>query len=87
MKGLGAKSKINFLKRFELTIFKVKFEKKFMAISLDRRKIINMYLSQLFSINNSIDELIKYNVIRLYLIKSFRGKAQSMGKPSHGQRT
>jgi len=46
-----------------------------------------MYLSQLTSINNDINELIRYNLIRLYLIKTFRGRAQSLGKPSRGQRT
>jgi ribosomal protein S13 len=56
-------------------------------LPLEQRKIFNMYFSQFLSINNSIDELVKYNVIRLYLIKSFRGKSQSLGKPSRGQRT
>ena len=31
--------------------------------------------------------MIKYNLIRLYLIKSFRGRCQALGKPSRGQRT
>lgn len=46
-----------------------------------------MYLSQLTSINNTIFELIKYNLIRLYLIKTFRGRSHALGKPVHGQRT
>ena len=54
---------------------------------MDQRKIINMYLSQLTSINNTIFELIKYNLIRLYLIKTFRGRSHALGKPVHGQRT
>jgi len=62
-------------------------EKTFTSISLDRRKIINMYLSQLSSINNDIFELIKYNLIRLYLIKTFRGRCHALGKPVRGQRT
>jgi ribosomal protein S13 len=46
-----------------------------------------MYLAKLISVNNNIKEMTKFNLIRLYLIKSFRGRAQSIGKPSHGQRT
>jgi ribosomal protein S13 len=85
--GLNKKTKILFVKRFELTIFKNDIKRTFVMLPLEQRKIFNMYFSQFLSINNSIDELIKYNIIRLYLIKSFRGKAQSLGKPSRGQRT
>ena len=46
-----------------------------------------MYLSQLISINNNIFELIKYNLVRLYLIKTFKGRCHALGKPAHGQRT
>jgi ribosomal protein S13 len=63
------------------------FEKTFMVLPLDQRKIFNMYLSQLTSINNNIFELLKYNLIRLYLIKTFRGRCHALGKPVRGQRT
>jgi hypothetical protein len=56
-------------------------------LNLDKRKIINMYLSQLISINNNVNELIKFNLIRLYLIKTYKGRCQALGKPVHGQRT
>ena len=46
-----------------------------------------MYFSQLTSINNTIFELIKYNLIRLFLIKTFRGRSHALGKPVRGQRT
>lgn len=85
--GLSFKSKQKFIKRFELNFLLHDSEKTFTSISLDRRKIINMYLSQLSSINNNIFELIKYNLIRLYLIKTFRGRCHALGKPSRGQRT
>lgn len=39
------------------------------------------------SINFQVTELNRLNVIRLFLIKTFRGKAQAFGKPSRGQRT
>jgi ribosomal protein S13 len=85
--GLSKKSKKSFLQRFELNFFLFDKEKTFLHLSLDQRKIINMYLSQLISINNSIFELIKYNLIRLYLIKTFRGRCHLLGKPARGQRT
>jgi len=53
----------------------------------DRKKIINMYMSQLTNTSNDIYNLTRFNLIRLYLIKSFRGRAQMLGKPSRGQRT
>ena len=46
-----------------------------------------MYISQITNTNNDIYNLTKLNLIRLYLIKSFRGRAQMLGKPSRGQRT
>ena len=85
--GLSSFSKKLFIKRFELNHFVKKKNKTFLSINLDRRKIINMYLSQIVSINNNINELIKYSLIRLYLIKTFRGRCQALGKPSRGQRT
>lgn len=50
-------------------------------------KAINFLLSQVGSVNNQLKEVDRFNVIRLYLIRSYRGKAQALGKPSHGQRT
>lgn len=76
-----------FVMRFELNRFVFKKDKSFITLDLDSRKIINMFLSRLISINNNIFELTRYNLIRLYLIKTFRGRTQALGKPSRGQRT
>ena len=65
----------------------LKRDKNFLDLSLDQRKVINMYFSRLISINNHINELIKYNIIRLYLIKTFKGRCHALGKPARGQRT
>ncbi len=85
--GLANKSKLQMIKRFEFNFLKIDLSKTFLYLSLDQRKIINMYLSQLTSINNDIFELIRYNLVRLYLIKTFRGRCHALGKPSRGQRT
>lgn len=48
---------------------------------------LNIMFSQLTTVNNSVFELTKYNLLRLYLIKTTRGRAHALGKPSRGQRT
>ncbi len=48
---------------------------------------INSMFSQLTSVNNSSFELTRYNLLRLYLIKTTRGRSHALGKPSRGQRT
>lgn len=50
-------------------------------------RVFNMFLAQLTSVNGDYFALLKSNLIRLYLIRSFRGRAQAIGKPSRGQRT
>jgi len=84
--GMSKASKMLFIKRFEFTYFR--FHKdNFLTLRLDDRKVINMYLSRITSINNRINEFIRYSLIRIYLIRTHRGKAQALGKPSRGQRT
>lgn len=59
----------------------------FSDFSLDFRKVINMYLGKMISVHNNIFEMHRFNIIRLYLTKTYRGRAQALGKPSRGQRT
>lgn len=89
LNGLQFKSKFLFVKRFEFGYCRFTPNKTFnlSTLPLDQRKVINMYLSQMTSVSNEIETLLRYNTIRLYLIKSFRGRAQALGKPSRGQRT
>lgn len=87
--GLGPQSIERFKRRFELHYFAFPQNrfKTFLFFSLTKRKIFNVYLSKLNSINASIFELHRLNLIRLYLIKTFRGRCHALGKPSRGQRT
>lgn len=89
LKGLNNYSKRLFTKRFEFGPLRFFPNKNFNLIKLpsEKRKIINMYLSQMSSVSHEITVLLRYNAIRLYLIKSFRGRAQALGKPSRGQRS
>lgn len=88
-KGLAKESIIRFTRRFELQYFssKINKNKTFLSFSLSWRKTFNIYLSKINSINFSINELHKFNLIRLYLIKTHRGRCHALGKPSRGQRT
>jgi ribosomal protein S13 len=47
----------------------------------------NLILAQVGNINKPVSELTRLNLIRLYLIKTFRGRGHSLGKPIRGQRT
>jgi ribosomal protein S13 len=80
-------TKKQLLKRFELNLLYNNYLTLFSIYDKDMRKSINILLSQISSVNNQLIELERFNLIRLYLIKSFRGKAQALGKPSRGQRT
>ena len=48
---------------------------------------LNIIFSQVNTVNNTLFDIQKLNIIRLYLIKSYRGRAHALGKPVRGQRT
>merc|ERR1712227_23132 len=47
---------------------------------------LNIIFSQINSVNNQIPELKRLNVLRSYLIRSYKGKCHALGKPVRGQR-
>lgn len=49
--------------------------------------LLNNYYSQINSVNNQIFDLVRLNILRLYLIKSYKGRCHAIGKPVKGQRT
>ena len=85
--GINLTTKIQILKRFELNLLYNNYLTLFSYYDKDLRKAINILLSQISSVNNQVYEIERFNLIRVYLIKSYRGKAQALGKPSRGQRT
>lgn len=85
--GLGLNTKFKILKRFELNLLYNNHFNTFLDYDKDTRKLINIILSQITSVNNQVSEIHKFNLIRLYLTKTYRGRAQALGKPSRGQRT
>lgn len=84
--GLATFSSLNFIKKFELTSFS-KRNQNFSEYNEDEKRIVNMYFAQVTSVNHSFNEILRASSVRLYLIRSFRGKNQALGKPSRGQRT
>jgi ribosomal protein S13 len=89
--GLGLKHKTILLKRLELTnstsinltyinSFKSLYKKNLVFL-------LNSYYSQINSVNDQLNNLLLLNVVRLYLIKTYRGKCHLLGKPTRGQRT
>ena len=87
VKGLGIVTKLRIIRRFELTQLYYDARGTFKGADKEMCRSLNRILSQMTSVNYKIAEINRINIIRLYLIQSFRGKAQALGKPSHGQRT
>jgi len=85
--GISFKFKLMFYKRFELNNFVNNKKKRIGALNSDIKKIYNMFIAQNVNVNNEVFELIRYNLIRLFLIKTFRGRCAALSKPSRGQRT
>lgn len=76
-----------FLYRFELNTV---YYRRYSHLSDNNRSVLrtmNIIFSQISSINHLVYDLKRLNSIRLYLLKTSRGKAQALGKPSRGQRT
>jgi len=87
VQGLGMWNKLKLIRRFELHPLYLDPRETFAHLDKEERKSMNRIFSQMASINYQVNELTQLNIIRLFLIKSFRGKAQAFGKPSRGQRT
>ena len=85
--GFNVPLMLTLLRRFELNLFFYKRRLEIPNVNNYLYKAFNIYFSQLTSVNNQIKELVRLSSIRLYLLKTTRGKAQALGKPSRGQRT
>jgi ribosomal protein S13 len=91
MPGFGTFFKKKYSERFELTFFLK--DKKRTLVNYQNETIrsitkpTNIIFSQINSVNNQRPELYYLNIIRLYLIKTYRGRCHALGKPVRGQRT
>ena len=73
--------------RYELHQLKRRSTTSISAFDKSIGSSMNLLFSQITNINGQVSELKRYNLIRLYLIKSTRGRSHALGKPSRGQRT
>ena len=75
------------IKRFEfkpIILYKLQW---LFSYTLNYKKLINIFFSKSLNINNFLKELILYYILKLYLIKSYKGFCHILGKPVKGQRT
>ena len=85
--GINYPTMQQLLYRFELNTV---IRKRHSHVSDNNKSVLrtmNIIFSQISSINHSIRDIKRLTSIRLYLLKTTRGKAQALGKPSRGQRT
>jgi len=85
--GVGRPLKKLLIDRFEWRHIKKNRQTSLAKCPSSTHLIINKIFSKMSPFNRTVHELVRLNIIRLYLIRSYRGRAQSLGKPSRGQRT
>lgn len=86
-KGFSWPTKRQLISRFELHTFKRKPHQPLDLFGPHIPMTINVIFSQITSVNSTTLDLTRHNLLRLYLIKSTRGRSHALGKPSRGQRT
>lgn len=75
------------ISRFELYTLRRSPNQPLSAFGTHVTGSLNVLFSQITSVNDVIADLTRYNLLRLYLIKTTRGRSHALGKPSRGQRT
>ena len=75
------------LKRFEIFYLIGLYKYNMSLIIKKHRKHLNHFFIQYTPVFYESKTLIKYNILRLYFIKSYRGRCHLLGKPVNGQRT
>ena len=91
LSGFGRFFKKSLVNRFELTFFLytpgMDLESYQSKTGRSMTKPLNIIFSQIHTVNTNRFELYKLQIIRLYLIKSYKGRCHALGKPVRGQRT
>ena len=86
-RGFSKSTLKNLIQRFELYPSGPTFRKLITDLHPTMAASLNLIFSQVTSVNNLVSEVKKYQLLRLYLIKTTRGRSHALGKPSRGQRT
>lgn len=89
--GLGESTKINLLNRLEISYSVQNVTSDVLELekseNVDIVNTLNVIFSQINSVNGVVGSLKHLNIVRLYLIKSYKGRCHALGKPVNGQRT
>lgn len=85
--GIQTSFKNILVKRFEMYQTLLNSKTLLPFYGKETLRSLNLILAQIGSINKRTIDLTRLNLIRLYLIKTFRGRGHSLGKPIRGQRT
>jgi ribosomal protein S13 len=86
--GLASKTKKLLNQRFELNLLLPDTKKLLPTYESETSKIIikplNVFLSQINTVNNQYTDLLRLIIMRMYLIKSYKGRCHAIGKPVKG---
>jgi hypothetical protein len=89
--GLSNETKKLLNQRFELNLLLPDTKKLLPTYENETSKVIikplNVFLSQIHTVNSQYTDLLRLIIMRLYLIKSYKGRCHAIGKPVRGQRT
>lgn len=85
--GASRPTQKTLIQRFELYNLVRKPDQPISQIGILLPDSLNLLFSKITSINHSVFDLNRYSLLRLYLIKTTRGRSHALGKPSRGQRT
>ena len=85
--GIGRPFRGILINRFESILLKYNRHLPLTHFTPSTHLTINKFFSKMNPFKHTIFDLTRTHIIRLYLIKSYRGRAQALGKPSRGQRT
>ena len=91
MRGFGHSFISKIFSRLELNFSISLLQTDLVNLNLQsRRELIyffNNLFSQINSVNNTYEDVKRLHIIRLYLIRSYKGWCHALGKPVRGQRT
>jgi len=92
--ALNKKFKKILIKRFELTYFRRFFKKNLIDDlqlitnkNIKVRNPLNIIYSQVHNVNKNLNDLKQLNILKQYLIKTYKGRCHALGKPVRGQRS
>ena len=86
-RGFSHSTKNVLISRFELHTLAVNPNQPISTFEINLPMSLNVLFSKLTSVNNTALDLTRYNLFRLYLTRTTRGRSHALGKPSRGQRT